>query len=400
MHLGKSAQKKRLETLEKDPLTRWRVTKRQWQHWRMYGKFVAAGERALRRTSTVEAPWTIVEGVDEAYRSLTVATAIRDAIREALATDAAPRPAQAQSARRTAQGGDRRCRHVADAQSAATPTILSSLDMSQEVSKKDFGERAGEAAGPAESPAAQGAGEGRLDDPGVRRAGTRPARAARSGGSPARSTRGRTRSSRSPRRPTKSAPSTTSGASGVTCRAPGGSRSSIAAGTGACWSSGSRASRRAGVEARLCRDQRVRGAARRPRHRPGEVLGPHLRRTSSCAASRSARRREYKQWKLTDEDWRNRAKWPDYERAVNEMVERTSTRAGAVDARRGQRQVLRAPQGAEDALRQPGGCHRALAGEVVTIGGETARARRQPRRRSTRSCVAECCVKRYRRPAR
>jgi len=33
----------------------------------------------------------------------------------------------------------------------------------------------------------------------------------------------------------------------------------------------------------------------------------------------------YKQWKLTDEDWRNRAKWPDYELAVHEMVERTST---------------------------------------------------------------------------
>jgi polyphosphate kinase 2 (PPK2 family) len=34
----------------------------------------------------------------------------------------------------------------------------------------------------------------------------------------------------------------------------------------------------------------------------------------------------YKQWKLTDEDWRNRARWPQYEHAVNDMVERTSTR--------------------------------------------------------------------------
>ena len=51
----------------------------------MYDKFVAAAERALRRTSTIEAPWTIVEGVDEAYRSLTVAKSIRDAIRKALA---------------------------------------------------------------------------------------------------------------------------------------------------------------------------------------------------------------------------------------------------------------------------------------------------------------------------
>jgi polyphosphate kinase 2 (PPK2 family) len=34
----------------------------------------------------------------------------------------------------------------------------------------------------------------------------------------------------------------------------------------------------------------------------------------------------HKRWKITDEDWRNRKKWPDYERAVNDMVARTSTR--------------------------------------------------------------------------
>ena len=32
-----------------------------------------------------------------------------------------------------------------------------------------------------------------------------------------------------------------------------------------------------------------------------------------------------KAWKLTEEDWRNRAKRPDYEAAVDEMVRRTST---------------------------------------------------------------------------
>jgi polyphosphate kinase 2 (PPK2 family) len=34
----------------------------------------------------------------------------------------------------------------------------------------------------------------------------------------------------------------------------------------------------------------------------------------------------YKAWKLTDEDWRNRDKWPLYEEAVNEMLLRTSTK--------------------------------------------------------------------------
>ena len=33
----------------------------------------------------------------------------------------------------------------------------------------------------------------------------------------------------------------------------------------------------------------------------------------------------YKQYKITPEDWRNRAKWPLYEVAMNDMVDRTST---------------------------------------------------------------------------
>ena len=32
-----------------------------------------------------------------------------------------------------------------------------------------------------------------------------------------------------------------------------------------------------------------------------------------------------KQWKITDEDWRNREKWPQYEIAVNDMLQKTST---------------------------------------------------------------------------
>ena len=32
-----------------------------------------------------------------------------------------------------------------------------------------------------------------------------------------------------------------------------------------------------------------------------------------------------KQWKITDEDWRNREKWDQYEVAVNEMIQKTST---------------------------------------------------------------------------
>jgi len=32
-----------------------------------------------------------------------------------------------------------------------------------------------------------------------------------------------------------------------------------------------------------------------------------------------------KQWKLTEEDWRNRERWDEYYTAVNEMIEKTNT---------------------------------------------------------------------------
>jgi polyphosphate kinase 2 (PPK2 family) len=42
-----------------------------------------------------------------------------------------------------------------------------------------------------------------------------------------------------------------------------------------------------------------------------------------------ARRKDpYRAWKLTEEDWRNREKRPEYEAAVEEMLERTDTPAG------------------------------------------------------------------------
>ena len=36
-------------------------------------------------------------------------------------------------------------------------------------------------------------------------------------------------------------------------------------------------------------------------------------------------RTEFKRFKITPEDWRNREKWGEYEAAVNDMIDRTST---------------------------------------------------------------------------
>jgi polyphosphate:AMP phosphotransferase len=84
-HLSKPAQKKRLEDLSSDPKTAWRVTKDEWKQFRHYGKFVAAAERMIEGTSTGEAPWEIIDGSDHEYRSLTAGTLLEEALGERLA---------------------------------------------------------------------------------------------------------------------------------------------------------------------------------------------------------------------------------------------------------------------------------------------------------------------------
>ena len=84
MHLSKKEQKKRLKELEKDELTRWRVKEVDWDNWRLYEKFEEAAERVIMKTSTGKSPWCIVEGSDRNFRSLTVGMIIRDEINKHL----------------------------------------------------------------------------------------------------------------------------------------------------------------------------------------------------------------------------------------------------------------------------------------------------------------------------
>jgi polyphosphate:AMP phosphotransferase len=100
-HLSKRDQKKRLKRLEKDPKLRWRVTKSDWQRFKAYDRFRTESEHVLRRTDKAHAPWIVVEGLDERYRTVTAATAILDALKRRLANPkeqpklVAPRPAAA-----------------------------------------------------------------------------------------------------------------------------------------------------------------------------------------------------------------------------------------------------------------------------------------------------------------
>ncbi|MCE4072211.1 MULTISPECIES: polyphosphate:AMP phosphotransferase [Pseudomonas] len=91
-HLSKKQLKERLKALENDPTRSWQLSDVDWKQSEVYDKFVRYGERVLRRTSRDYAPWYVVEGSDERYRSLTVGRTILESLQAALKRKDRPTP--------------------------------------------------------------------------------------------------------------------------------------------------------------------------------------------------------------------------------------------------------------------------------------------------------------------
>jgi AMP-polyphosphate phosphotransferase len=93
IHLSKDEQRRRLEELDGNPRTSWRVTKDDWRAFRAYSKSHDVWEHLLRETSSGEAPWHLIEGADDRYRNMTVGKILLAAMQAARA--ARPRPRRA-----------------------------------------------------------------------------------------------------------------------------------------------------------------------------------------------------------------------------------------------------------------------------------------------------------------
>jgi AMP-polyphosphate phosphotransferase len=320
MHLSKAAQKKRLASFEKDPLQRWRVTKKQWRHWRMFDKFVAAADRAIRRTSTDQAPWQIVEGEDEHYRSIVVGVELRDAIRRGLERAHQGRT-RSRATTKTREGRPAR----AIDRVARQFNVLDNLDLSRQLSDTRFKTRL------AEQQSRLNLLHRRARQQGVSTIAVFEGWDASGKGGAIRRVTGALDARDYDVIPV-AAPTEEERAHHYLWR---------------FWRHLSRAGRltifdRSWYGRVLV--ERVEGFAREDEYMRayGEInqfeeqlvghgilvvkFWLHISREEQLRRFRDRTRTSYKKWKIGDEDWRNRARWADYTIAVNDMVARTSTR--------------------------------------------------------------------------
>ena len=127
-HISKQKQKKRLRKLEANPDTAWRVSKQDWKHYKLSDTFREVDERALRATSTGEAPWLVIEGVDSRYRTMTAARYVHDLIRRRL-----------DAGKITNHSGG--VLPISSTTTAAQVTILDQLDLTKHLESGEYRER-------------------------------------------------------------------------------------------------------------------------------------------------------------------------------------------------------------------------------------------------------------------
>lgn len=121
-HLSEAAQKKRLEELQADEKTRWRVSDTDWERFKNYKNFRKTSEVVLRATHSVAAPWHIIDGSAPRARSLRAGELLLNALQQRLQQKTATKSSSAPAL-------------------PPAPAVLRDLDYSLKMKRKEYEEQ-------------------------------------------------------------------------------------------------------------------------------------------------------------------------------------------------------------------------------------------------------------------
>ena len=84
MHIDKDEQERRFKERQENPEKQWKITDEDWRNREKWDLYEQAVDEMMVRTSTVNAPWIIVEGNDKLYARIKVLETVVDALEKRL----------------------------------------------------------------------------------------------------------------------------------------------------------------------------------------------------------------------------------------------------------------------------------------------------------------------------
>ena len=128
LHISKKEQKKRFEKLLESKETAWRVSREDLERNKNYDGYKSILENMLEQTETEYAPWTIVEATDKKYATAKIYATVIRRLEEALE-------------KRTVQKEEKQTEKQEKKQKLFEASVLSNADLSCSYTKEEYKER-------------------------------------------------------------------------------------------------------------------------------------------------------------------------------------------------------------------------------------------------------------------
>lgn len=130
IHISKKEQQKRFERLLETKKTAWRVTKDDLKRNKHYEEYLQMNEEMLEKTDSSYAPWHIIEGTDREYAAVKMMQIVSDALEQAIA-----HKKEAQK-RKVATGAKTKA-----PQEMLRTSVLAGINPSKELSREEYKEK-------------------------------------------------------------------------------------------------------------------------------------------------------------------------------------------------------------------------------------------------------------------
>ena len=121
-HISKEEQLRRFEERQNTPYKAWKLTSEDWRNREKWDLYEAAVDEMLLKTSTVTAPWTIVEGNDKLWARLKVVKTVVDTLTRELNFQPEILASEQKGAARKRVSGDRK--RAQEARPAPASTVV------------------------------------------------------------------------------------------------------------------------------------------------------------------------------------------------------------------------------------------------------------------------------------
>ena len=133
LHISADEQEKRLKKLERSSETKWRVTKADWKHFKQYKAYLPMYDHMLEQTDMSWAPWHVIEATDREYAAVKVMTIVAGMIEERL-NEKNAKESRSHLAERAQE-------ELPGTEETMRTTVLDGVDVSLTMTKEDYKKR-------------------------------------------------------------------------------------------------------------------------------------------------------------------------------------------------------------------------------------------------------------------